>query len=141
MTTLKDILTQCYGYRRSDFGATGLVRVDCEEGTISPVPLQDIFTPHTVSPAKVVRLAAVFQPAQGVMLKGIGREKTRSFKILLVSGDGLMVETPAAAREFLPWHSLRHGLLRPELIEFEGPEQPNCRMPKKTGETGAARAG
>ncbi|MBC7951810.1 MAG: hypothetical protein H7Z12_08350 [Rhodospirillaceae bacterium] len=141
MTTLKEILTQCYGYRRGDFGATGLVRVDCEEGTISPVPLQDIFTPHTVSPAKVVRLAAVFCAAQGVTLKGIGREKTRSFKVLMVSGDGLMVETPSAAHEFLPWHALRHALLRPELMVFDGPEQPTCRMPKKPSETGAARAG
>lgn len=141
MTTLKDILTQCYGYRRGDFGATGLVRVDCEEGTISPVPLQDIFTPHTVSPAKVVRLAAVFLPAQRVTLKGIGREKARSFKILMVSGDGLMVETPGSAHEFLPWNALRYALLRPELMVFDGPEQPTCRMPGKPRESGAAQVG
>jgi hypothetical protein len=140
MTTLKDVLTRCYGYGRGDFGATGLVRVDCEEGTISPVPLQDIFTPHTVSPAKVVRLAAIFRPAQGVTLKGIGREKARSFRILMVSGDGLMVETPSAAREFLPWHALRHGLLRPELIVFDDPGQGASRAPEKPGESGAARA-
>ncbi|MBX9634081.1 MAG: hypothetical protein K2X44_03785 [Magnetospirillum sp.] len=128
MTTLREILTQCYGYRRGDFGSTGLVRVDCEEGTISPVPLRDIFTPQTTSPAKVVRLAAVFRPGQGVMLKGVGREKGRRFKVLSVSADGLTVGTPAVASQFLPWHSLRHGLLRPELMVFEGPEQPNCRI-------------
>lgn len=140
MTTLKDILTRRYGYRRGDFGATGLVRVDCDEGTISPVPLEDIFTPRSVSPAKVVRLAALFRPAQGVTLRGIGREKSRSFRVLLVSDDGLTVESPAVAREFLPWRGLRHGLLRPELIVFHDPQEATCCAPGKSTETQAMRA-
>jgi hypothetical protein len=116
MTSLKDILTHRFGYRRGDFGATGLVRVDCEEGTISPVPLQDIFTPRTVDPAKVVRLADLFRPGQVVGLNAVGREPARRFTVLTVTPDGLMVE--GEEREFLPWNAMRHGLIRPEMIVF-----------------------
>lgn len=120
MATLKDILVRHYGYGRDDFGSAGLVRLDCAEGTLSPVPMHDIFTPHRGDPAKVVRLAALFRPGQGVTLIGIGRAPTRRFTILMVSGDGLMAETPESAHEFLPWERLRHALMRPELLIFHG---------------------
>lgn len=124
MATLKEVLIRRYGYGRGDFGTAGLVRLDCEEGTISPVPLMDIFTPHSSHPGKVVRLVSLFQPQQRLVLRGIGREPSRRFRVLMVSGDGLMVETASTARRFLPWARLRHGLIRPELLVFEGESTP-----------------
>ena len=140
MTSLKDVLTRRFGYRRSDFGTTGLVRLDCEDGTISPVPLEDIFTPRTANPAKVVRLADLFRPGQEITLKGIGREKARRFSVLMVSGDGLMVDAASGGREFLPWNALRHGLIRPELIVFEGDFAAGMMPPGEQMKSGAARA-
>jgi hypothetical protein len=118
MVTLKDILVRRYGYGRDDFGSAGLVRLDLEEATLSPVPLHDIFTPHRIDPAKVVRLTALFRPGQSVTLRGIGRAPTQTFAVLMVSGDGLMVESGTGGRELLPWARLRHGLMRPELLVF-----------------------
>ncbi|HLO75255.1 MAG TPA: hypothetical protein VK196_02210 [Magnetospirillum sp.] len=118
MATLKDILVRRYGYGRDDFGSAGLVRLDCAEGTLSPVPMHDIFTPHRGNPAKVVRLAALFQAGQVLTLTGVGRAPTRQLTILMVSGDGLMAQTPECTREFLPWERLRHALMRPELLIF-----------------------
>lgn len=131
MATLKDVLVRRYGYGRDDFGSAGMVRLDCEEGTLSPVPMRDIFTPHSTDPAKVVRLAALFRPGQAVTLTGIGRAPTRRLTILMVSGDGLMAQTGQAAREFLPWERLRHALMRPELLIFhEGFAAPEKKRPK-----------
>ena len=138
MTSLKEILIRRFGYRRGDFGATGLVRLDCEEGTISPVPLQDIFTPCTVSPAKVVRLADLFRPGQEVMLSAVGREKARRFVELMVAPDGLMVE--AEGRVFLPWNALRHGLIRPEMIVFCGGAPCHPVRPEKSAGLRVVRA-
>lgn len=118
MATLKQLLVQRYGYGAADFGAAGMVRLDCQEGTLSPVPMRDIFTPHSTSPAKVVRLAALFRPGQELTLTGIGRAPTRRMVVLMVSGDGLMVRTAESAHEFLPWERLRHALMRPELLIF-----------------------
>lgn len=118
MATLKDILVRRYGYGPDDFGSAGLVRLDCAEGTLSPVPMRDIFTPHSIDPAKVVRLTALFRPGQAVTLTGIGRFPTRRLTIVSVGGDGLMVETAPQTREFLPWERLRHALMRPELLIF-----------------------
>ncbi|MCR6631106.1 MAG: hypothetical protein NVV74_14245 [Magnetospirillum sp.] len=118
MVTLKDILVRRYGYNRDDFGSAGLVRLDLEEGTLSPVPLHDIFTPHRIDPAKVVRLTALFSPGQQLTLMGVGRAPTRRFTVLMVSGDGLMVEG-GGARELVGWEILRHGLMRPELLVFD----------------------
>ena len=118
MATLNDVLVRRYGYGPHDFGSAGMVRVDCQEGTLSPVPMRDIFTPHSTSPAKVVRLAALFRPGQDLPLTGIGRAPTRRLAVLMVSGDGLMVRTAQSAREFLPWDQLRHALMRPELLIF-----------------------
>lgn len=113
--TLKELLVRRHGYRQGDFGSAGFVRVDFEEGTISPVSLQDIFTPRR-SPARVVRLAALFRPGQEVTVKGVGRIPARRFKVIEVGQDGLTVETPEHQAAFLGWPSLRHGLSRPELI-------------------------
>jgi len=140
MITLKEILTRRFGYRRGDFGATGLVRLDCEEGTISPVPLEDIFTPRTVSPAKVVRLAELFRPGHDIMLKGIGREKARRFSVLMVGADGLTVDGGPEGREFLAWNALRHGLIRPELIVFQGDFAAQAAQLAERADQGAARA-
>lgn len=125
MTTLKEILIQHYGYRRGDFGSTGHVRVDCEEGTISPVPLEDIFTPHSMSPNKVVSMAGLFRPAQGVTLRGIGREPPLRFTVVVVASNGLTVETPGGTRDFLSWSRLRHGMIRPEMLVFDGARPAN----------------
>lgn len=139
MATLKEVLIRRYGYGRGDFGTAGLVRLDCEEGTLSPVPLMDIFTPHSSHPGKVVHLASLFQSQQRVVLKGIGREPSRRFRVLMVSGDGLMVETAFTARRFLPWARLRHGLIRPDLLVFEGESIPAV-PPAQDTETSAQKA-
>ncbi|MGE5514840.1 MAG: hypothetical protein ACM31D_03365 [Bacteroidota bacterium] len=118
MATLKDILVRRYGYGPDDFGSAGLVRLDCAEGTLSPVPMRDIFTPHSIDPAKVVRLTALFHPGQAVTLTGIGRFPTRRMTVLTIGDDGLMVETAPQTHEFLPWERLRHALMRPELLIF-----------------------
>jgi hypothetical protein len=127
MATLRDVLTRRYGYGADDFGSAGLVRLDCAEGTLSPVPMHDIFTPHSVDRAKVVRLAALFRPGQELTVTGIGRSPTRRLTILMVSGDGLMAEISPHTREFLPWERLRHALMRPELLifhdNFDGPQR------------------
>lgn len=123
MATLKDVLIRRYGYGRDDFGSAGMVRLDCEQGTLSPVPMHDIFTPHSTDPGKVVRLAALFRPGQALTLTGIGRSPTRRLMVLMVSGDGLMVATAEAAHEFLPWERLRHALMRPELLVFHENQQ------------------
>lgn len=118
MSTLKDVLVRHYRYGPKDFGAAGLVRLDLEEGTLSPVPLRDIFTPTSGEPAKVVRLAALFRPGQQVTVLGIGRAPTRHFTVLAVAADGLEVESSGGGREHLAWAALRHGLMRPELLVF-----------------------
>lgn len=118
MVTLKDVLVRGYGYDRDDFGSAGLVRLDTEEGTLSPVPLHDIFTPHRINPAKVVRLTSLFRSGQQVTLKGVGRAPTCSFTVLDVARDGLVVENGGGTRETMPWAHLRHGLMRPELLVF-----------------------
>lgn len=141
MATLKDILIRQYGYRRADFGATGLVRVDCSEATISPVPLEDIFTPRSVSPAKVVRLDSLFRPGQIVELRGVGRERLRRFRVLAVSGEGLTVDMADAGRQFLPWQALRQGLIRPELISFAPARPPEGRPAERRGEGALRSAG
>lgn len=123
MATLKDVLVRRFGYGRDDFGSAGMVRLDCEQGTLSPVPMHDIFTPHSTDPAKVVRLAALFRPGQALTLTGIGRSPTRRLVVLMASGDGLMVQTAEAAHEFLPWERLRHALMRPELLVFHEKQQ------------------
>lgn len=124
MTSLKEVLVRRYGYGPGDFGTAGLVRLDCEEGTLSPVPLRDIFTPHSTHPAKVVRLSSLFQPQQVVVLKGVGREPAMRFRVLMVSGDGMMVEMLPAGRRFVAWAGLRHGLIRPDRMLFEGGTSP-----------------
>jgi hypothetical protein len=118
MVTLKDVLVRGYGYGPDDFGSAGLVRLDLEEATISPVPLHDIFTPHSIDPAKVVRLASLFRAGQNVLLKGVGRAPTRRFVVVAVESGGLAVETDGGEREMLGWVALRHGLMRPELLVF-----------------------
>lgn len=118
MTTLRDVLVRCYHYGRDDFGSAGMVRLDCAGGTLSPVPMRDIFTPHSIDPAKVVRLTDLFRPGQVVTLTGIGRAPTRRLAILAVEGQGLTVENGDGAREFLPWEHWRHALMRPELLIF-----------------------
>lgn len=118
MTTLKDVLIRRYGYGRDDFGSAGLVRLDCAEGTLSPVPMRDIFTPHSIDPAKVVRLAALFRPGQVMTLTGIGRSPTRRLVIQAVGDLGLTAEMPPDGSEFVPWEGLRHALMRPELLIF-----------------------
>jgi|AGTN01.1.fsa_nt_gi hypothetical protein len=139
MATLRDVLIRGYGYGRGDFGTAGLVRLDCEAGTISPVPLRDIFTPYSTHPGKVVRLASLFQPQQIVVLSGIGREPSRRFRVLMVSGDGVMAQTETTPRRFLPWASLRSGLIRPDLMAFEGDSIPA--IPPAAKENQGARKG
>jgi hypothetical protein len=121
MSTLKDVLVRRYGYGPHDFGSAGLVRLDLEEGTLSPVPLRDIFTPTQGEPAKVVHLADLFRSGQEVTLTGIGRAPTRRFAVTSVMADGLEVRTAEGRAEHMPWSALRHGLMRPELLVF-GPE-------------------
>lgn len=118
MATLKDVLVRRYGYGPDDFGSAGLVRLDCAEATLSPVPMRDIFTPHSIDPAKVVHLQALFRPGQVVTLTGIGHSPTRRLTVLTVGDDGLTAETAPDTREFLPWEQLRHALMRPELLIF-----------------------
>lgn len=118
MTTLKDVLVRRYGYGADDFGSAGMVRLDCAEGTLSPVPMRDIFTPHSIDPAKVVRLAVLFRPGQVVTLTGIGRSPTRRLVIQAVGDLGLTVEAAPDGSEFMPWERLRHALMRPELLIF-----------------------
>ncbi len=118
MATLRDILVRRYGYGRDDFGSAGMVRLDCAEGTLCPVPMHDIFTPHRANPAKVVRLGALFRPGQRLTLRGIGRAPTVEVAVLRVSADGLTVRAGENSHEFLPWERLRHALMRPELLIF-----------------------
>lgn len=118
VATLKDVLVRRYGYGRDDFGSAGLVRLDLTEATLSPVPMRDIFTPHSSNPAKVVHLAALFRPGQVLTLTGVGRSPTCQLSILTVADDGLNVQNGPGEPEFWPWERLRHALMRPELLIF-----------------------
>lgn len=116
--TLKDVLIRRYRYGRDDFGSAGMVRLDCAEGTLSPVPMHDIFTPHRSDPAKVVRLSELFRPGQHITLRGIGRAPTQDIAVLAVTEAGLTAKIGGAEPEEMRWERLRHALMRPELLIF-----------------------